>query len=419
MATRVRRWALGLALVVLAGLLGATPASAGSLSARNYYDGTIAWTSHLECITQMPEYITGSFVGYYGTSDVTWPRVGDLYYVRLVLSVVGNECAGGIAPIIEMLLPPNTQFAISGTDPVYCFYTSPTNVTSQVTSGCPQTYNVGAYGWRFGWPYPLPYGSSLDIRFPVVSSQPLSGIAGNHYVQAAMSPILGAWAFPYQGVFVAPNDLIFRDGFESGSYGNWSPVNADLGDLSVQSWAAMRTTPGYGLVASVDDTAPLYVQNVSPNNQSRYRMRFYLHPYTFDPGESQGHLRTRVFFALDETPSPRRVMAIVLRRSLGQYSLAVRVRRDDNTQVDTAFHPISAAAHSVEIDWARSTAAGANNGTLRLWIDDVLKQTLSGIDNDTAGIDTVRMGALSVKGGAGGALLFDEMESRSATAVGP
>jgi hypothetical protein len=418
MVTRVRQWALGLALIVFTGLATAVPASAGSLSPRQYYDGTIAWTAHLECITQQVEYITGSFVGYYGTSDVTWPRVGDLYYVRLVFSVVGNECAGGIAPLVEMLLPPNTQFAISGTDPVYCYYTSPSNVTSQVTSGCPQTYGVGAYGARFNWPYPLPYGSSLDIRFPVVSSQPLSGIAGNHYVQAAMSPILGAWAFPYQGVFVAPDDRIFVDGFNANSLGAWGVTQTDGGDLYTQSWAAMRGS-GYGLVANVDDTTSLFVQDNHPSNQSRYRARFYLHPYTFNPGESLNHFRTRVFLAFDEVPTQKRVMAIVLKRQGGVYSLAVRVRRDDNVQVDTSFFPLSVAAHSIEIDWQRATGPGANNGALRVWIDDVLKQTLSGIDNDQLGIDSVRMGALSLKGGAGGQLLFDELESRSLTAVGP
>jgi hypothetical protein len=147
-------------------------------------------------------------------------------------------------------------------------------------------------------------------------------------------------------------------------------------------------------------------------------MRFYLNPYTFNPGEAQNHFRTRVFLALDETPQ-RRVLAIILRRQGGTYALAVRVRRDDNSQVDTAFHTLSPAAHSIEIDFQRASAAGANNGSVRLWIDDVLRQTLLGIDNDQAGIDHVRMGALSVKSGAGGTLLFDEMESRTTTAVGP
>jgi hypothetical protein len=360
--------------------------------------------------------LTGHFVGFYGTPDTTWPRVGDLYYVRFYVGVIGNECAGGIAPLIELGLPPGTSFAISGANPVYCYYTNPQGQTSQVTSGCPQSVSVGQYGYRLNWPYPLPYNTYLEIRVPVISSQALYGLAYNHNLYGYLSPTLGNWVGAQQGVFVAPNDLIFRGGFETGNLTGWSAVSPTM--PAVMNWAAMRSS-GYGMTTTVNGTNGIFVEDVSPANAGRYRMRFYLSPYNFDPGEAQNHRRTRVFLAFDEVPATRRVMAVVLRRISGAYALSVRVRRDDNTQYDTPFIPISAAAHSIEVDWWRASAPGANNGQLRLWIDDVLRSTLTGIDNDTAGIDTVRMGALSVKTGAGGTLLFDEMESRTTTAVGP
>jgi hypothetical protein len=393
----------------------ATPASASSLSSRADRDGSLAWTYHYECISGLYEALTGSWVGYYGTSDFTWPRVGDLYYIHLTVGVIGNECAGGVYPLLEVLPPPGTQFAISTASPVNCYYTNPQGQTSQVTSGCPQSYSVGSYGYRFVWPYVLPYGTYLDIRIPVVSWQPLNGL-GSHTLYGYVSPTLGNWSVASRGVVVAADDLIFQNGFESGNMGAWA-ATTDGGDLSVANWASMRGS-GYGLAALVDDTNPIFVQDNSPLNAGRYRMRFYLNPYNFNPGESQSHFRTRVFLALDETPQ-RRVLAVILRRQGGVYSLAVRVRRDDNSQADTSFFTINTAAHSIEIDFQRATAPGANNGTLRLWIDDVLRQTLSGIDNDQAGVDHVRMGALSVKTGATGTLLFDEMESRTTTAVGP
>jgi hypothetical protein len=364
-------------------------------------------------------------VGYYGTSDVTWPRVGDVYYVRLGMQVVGNICAGGAATIMEIVPPPSTQLAISPSFPVYCYWQPSGGQFTQITDGsCPQVPATGLYGYRFNptvspYTWVVPNGAYLEIRVPVVSSQPLSGIAGSHFLYGAVSPALGVWSFPRQGVFVAPNDLIFQNGFEAGNMNAWTlpPTGTDGGDLSVVNWASMRGS-GYGLAALVDDTNPIFVQDNSPVNAGRYRMRFYLNPYNFNPGESQSHFRTRVFLGLDETPQ-RRVLAVILRRQGGVYSLAVRVRRDDNSQADTSFFTINAAAHSIEIDFQRATAPGANNGTLRLWIDDVLRQTLSGIDNDQAGVDHVRMGALSVKTGATGTLLFDEMESRTTTAVGP
>jgi len=416
MSIRRRSCVAAFSLTCLSLLAAAAPADASSLTPRQYYDGGFGYSYHFECITQTYEILTGSWVGYYGTNDVTWPRVGDVYYVHLVVGVIGNECAGGIAPILELGLPPGTQFAISPAFPVYCYYTNPLGQTSQVTSGCPQSASAGLYGARFNWPYLLPYATYLEMQVPVISSQQLNGIAGNHYLNGYVSPTLGNWSVAQQGVFVAPNDLIFRNGFEAANLGAWTAVT-DGGDLAVASWAALRGS-AYGVSALVDDTNPIYVQDNTPANAGRYRMRFYLNPFTFNPGEAQNHFRTRVFLALDETPQ-RRVMAIILRRQGGAYSLAVRVRRDDNSQADTSFFSLSAAGHSIEIDFQRASGAGANNGSLRLWIDDVLRQTLTGIDNDQAGIDHVRMGALSVKSGAGGTLLFDEMESRTTTAVGP
>jgi hypothetical protein len=56
---------------------------------------------------------------------------------------------------------------------------------------------------------------------------------------------------------------------------------------------------------------------------------------------------------------------------------------------------ITDAPHYFEIDWAASSAPGANNGILKLWIDDALKQALTTIDNDTRQLDSLRLGAVS------------------------
>jgi hypothetical protein len=418
-----RSWIAGAAIAAVVSLAQAGRANAGSRTPLEWIEGGFTFVQHICIPVNLTETLTTQYVGYLGTPDVTYPRVGDVYYGHVVISVPG---CGGVAAGVEILPPPNTQFAISTANPVYCWYVPPATTqvpnppAQQITNGCPQATGTGVYGRSLNpttqGAWPLATGAILEIQFPLVSSQSMSGIATNSYLQGAVSPLLGVWTGPTVGVFVAPNDLIFKNGFDAGNLNAWTAVT-DGGDLWVDGGAAMRGST-YGLAALVDDTNAIYVQDNSPLNQSRYRARFYLNPYTFDPGEGQAHLRTRVFLAFDETPVAR-VMAIVLRRQAGAYSLMVRVRRDDGTRASTAFYPITNATHSVEVDWQRSTAPGASNGTFRLWIDDVLKQTLSGIDNDQAGVDNVRMGALSVKTGASGILLFDELESRSATAVGP
>ena len=96
-----------------------------------------------------------------------------------------------------------------------------------------------------------------------------------------------------------------------------------------------------------------------------------------------------------------------------------RVRRDDNSLANTGFFPIADGPHSVEIDWRRATGPDANDGAFSLWIDGNLVSSLAGIDNSAAGVDFVRMGALSVKLGANGILYWDEFDSRRQEYIGP
>jgi hypothetical protein len=223
------------------------------------------------------------------------------------------------------------------------------------------------------------------------------------------------------GVFaqriVEPVDAIFADGFESGTFAAWSFVNDDGGDLSVTGAAALNGTT-VGLQAFVDDTAGLFVEDASPQDEDRYRARFYFDPSGFDPGESAGHFRTRIFVAFSEAPS-RRLLAIVLQRREGEYRVMARARLDADGQVDTPWVPIADGPHFVEIDFHRAIAGNQGDGFLHLWVDGVLGGSLTTLRNSRAGVDFVRLGALSVKGGASGTLYFDQFVSRRTTAIGP
>ena len=173
-----------------------------------------------------------------------------------------------------------------------------------------------------------------------------------------------------------------------------------------------------GLSAAVDDTLGLYVQDDSPSDEGRYRMRFYLDPNGFDPGEAEGHRRTRTFIAFSEAPT-RRLMAIVLRRLGGSFSLMGRARLDDNSQLDTGFIAVSDAPHVVEVDLGRASGPDAFDGHFEMWVDGVSLGLRGGLNNSLAGVDFVRMGALSLKTGASGTLYWDEFESRRTGAIGP
>ena len=212
-------------------------------------------------------------------------------------------------------------------------------------------------------------------------------------------------------------DLIFKDGFESGTMTQWSSRATDGSDLFVVPSAGAAGTT-YGLRGQIDDTAGLYVQDDTPSDEGRYRARFYLAPGDFDPGEAQEHRRVRVFIAFDEDPM-RRVAAIVLRRLGGTYSVRGRARLDDDAQADTPFVSIDGAMHVIEFELRRSSGPDASDGSFQMWVDGAPVATLTGLDNSSSSVDFVRLGALSVKPGASGTLHWDEFESRRETYIGP
>ena len=205
------------------------------------------------------------------------------------------------------------------------------------------------------------------------------------------------------------SELIFEDDFESGGLSAWSSSATDGGDLAVSSSAAMDFTVA-GLRGLVDDTAGLFVQDDTPDDEIRYRVRFHLDPNGFDPGELENHRRTRVFIAFSESPL-RRVAAIVLRRIGGVYAVMGRARLDDNSQADTGFFTITDGPHLIEFDLKLPSDRDAQDGTFELRIDGVSQTVLTGLDNSLAQVDLARLGALSVKSGANGTIFWDEFES--------
>jgi hypothetical protein len=192
-------------------------------------------------------------------------------------------------------------------------------------------------------------------------------------------------------------DLIFADGFEAGDLARWSTSASDGGDLSVSRDAALDST-STGLQGVVDDVAALYVQDDSPDDERRYRARFWI--------------------AFSEAPM-RRVAAIVLRLLNGVYAVRGRARQDDNSQADTPFIELTAGPHAVELDLRAASSPDVPDGSFVLFVDGVGVAKLGNLDNSLARTDFVRLGALSVKGGANGTLYWDEFESRRDGYIGP
>jgi bacillopeptidase F len=214
------------------------------------------------------------------------------------------------------------------------------------------------------------------------------------------------------------SDLIFQDGFESGSFSAWSGRQDGENDLSVTAGAAMGG--GFGLAALIDNNTSMWVRDDTPDNEARYRARFY-----FDPNSipMAGGNAFRILAARSGNINVGvDVARLELRRNTTNTAYQVRASIGDDWGgfFYTAWYTIADGPTAIEIDWQAATADGANDGSLTLWTAGVLRQTLSGIDNDTLRVNSVRLGPLQgIDTATRGTVYFDGFVSRRSTYIGP
>ena len=145
-------------------------------------------------------------------------------------------------------------------------------------------------------------------------------------------------------------DLIFHDSFEDSTLGAWSASATDGGDLSVSVCAGLKFTAA-GLRGEVNDTAGLYVQDDRPPTRAVTARASTSTRTASIPARrrtTSGHAVHRLRGGPGAPRSPR--------SSCGAWAASTasarRVRRDDNTQAETPFIPITDGPHFVESTWA-------------------------------------------------------------------
>jgi hypothetical protein len=207
-------------------------------------------------------------------------------------------------------------------------------------------------------------------------------------------------------------DLIFADSFESGSFSAWKSTSTNGGNLSVSPAAAMLGS--FGMQAVIGNTAAMYAQDKTPNAEPRYRARFYFNPNGITMAAGDMHT---IFYGFSGTTSVLRVDFLY---DGAVYQVRARALDNASTWSATPWFTISNGPHAIEFDWQAATAAGANNGSLTLWLDGVQQSSVGGINNDTRRIDTIELGPVTgIDAGTSGTEFFDAFESRRQTYIGP
>ena len=206
-------------------------------------------------------------------------------------------------------------------------------------------------------------------------------------------------------------DAIFSDDFESGALSNWS-ANTNSAASQVTAAAALNGNLGWKL--AISDNTATYLTDNSPNAEPRYRARFYFDPNTIPMVSGDEH---QIFAARQGSTS---MVRVDFRYYNNQYQLRIRTLDDASIWQGSVWYVLSDSSHPIELDWQAATAAGANNGTLTLWLDGIVLANVTAIDNDTRWIDSIRLGpSTNLDTGTRGTYYFDDFVSRRQNYIGP
>jgi hypothetical protein len=260
----------------------------------------------------------------------------------------------------------------------------------------------------------------MESRGFVVDSKGYVHVYGNYHRYGNFSSFIlitndndNVEAFLARWSPLPANDLIFADNFESGDFTAWTNYSWDLRDLSVEREAALQGR--YGLEASLDDNNPIGMRDEYPAGEDRYLMRFRFDPRDFEMGQDENFV---LFFGYNGSDLRRPVLRLELRYHGDSHQVRAALLDDSTTWRTSGWKNITYEPYRFTMVWNAATAPGANDGSLLFYVHDSLRALITGVDNDTRRIDTIRLGAIAgIDEGTRGIIDFDSFESRRLTYV--
>jgi uncharacterized repeat protein (TIGR02543 family) len=243
------------------------------------------------------------------------------------------------------------------------------------------------------------------------------GMSGTLYFDGFVSQSAGTIGLDPNGPSlsdpITPPDLAFSDDFESGDLSKWSGASTNSGNLGVSTDAADQGI--YGLKVNISSTSSMYARYYPPILEDEYHAQFRFHPNSLSLANGKAHY---IYDGMHYVTGSRLIRLEILSEN-SEHKLRVQVRRDDGTYASTGKYVISNDWHTIQVGWKAASADGSHDGMAELWIDDVLMESLTGVDNDLLLLNELRFGAPSgLDTGTIGAMLFDDFTThRSALTV--
>jgi len=270
-------------------------------------------------------------------------------------------------------------------------------------------------------------GGSIRIQGHDVtlSSATVSAIGGTTATAGGKGRIAAYYENTFSGGFTpgylekdGTPDSIFAYDFETGSLSGgpngqnppgWITPTPQDDDLAASE--AADYWGDYGLRTEIDDNGDLYVQDDTPDDETHYRARFYLHPNGVSMTTTPTPDVLDLFSGRDNgTP----VFHVQMQHTEDGYQLRAGLQDSESSWTETNWYPIANNWTAVEVEYQAAEA----DSSLGLWLGGSLKQTLSHVDNDDHPITEVRLGAMGVESGTRGAIYFDDFESRRFSLIG-
>lgn len=174
-----------------------------------------------------------------------------------------------------------------------------------------------------------------------------------------------------------------------------------------------RLVGDWGMQAQINNTAPMFVADRSPIAETTYRARFYFFPNSVTiPRRAQHDL----FVGLSSTGVT--LFRLQIRHSSG-YQVRAVIRNSSNREYATRWYALSNSSQSIEISWQAAGSPGGSDGSITLWLDGTLVETVTGIANDNLRLEEVRLGPQTIGSGVSGAEFYDAFVSTRNTYIGP
>lgn len=190
----------------------------------------------------------------------------------------------------------------------------------------------------------------------------------------------------------------------------WSSTSGSQGLSTGTPDAGHRRFDGQCGLKVETDQQPRYVEDGSPEGETKYFARFY---FFADDLELNGGDWVDLFAAYSGGSRPSPLLTVRLRQTGDGRELVLRTL-DGGRMTESSPVPIRRGWRGVAVSWAQ--ASGPANGQAELAVDGATRATMAGLDNRGGVIDLARLGSVEAKGGQGD-LYYDAFESRRKTPV--